>query len=36
MRTEAHKLQNIIAHPPVNQYQIGLDVTISMVDPIAG
>jgi hypothetical protein len=36
MRTEAHKLQHVIARLPVNQYQIGLDVTVSMVNPIAG
>jgi hypothetical protein len=36
MRTEAHKLQHVIARLAVNQYQVGLDVTVSMVNPIAG
>jgi hypothetical protein len=35
MRTEARKFENIVLQLPVDQHEIGADMAISMISPLA-
>jgi hypothetical protein len=36
MRSEPDKLKYVVVQKPINQHEIGLDVTIAIIGPIAG